>query len=111
MEKICMIYVTASDRAEAEKIASKLVSLRLAACVNVYDDVVSLYRWEGKVRRDSEASLIIKTREFLFPRVRAEVREMHSYDNPCILAVPVAAVDGEYAEWIIRETEQKEGVE
>jgi len=111
MEKICMIYVTASDRAEAEKIGSKLVSLRLAACVNVYDDVVSLYHWEGKERRDSEASLIIKTREFLFPRVRAEVREMHSYDKPCILAIPVSEVDAAYAEWVISETEQKEGTE
>jgi periplasmic divalent cation tolerance protein len=111
MEKICIIYVTAADRAEAERIGRKLVSMRLAACVNVYDNMTSIYRWDGEERRDTEAGLVIKTREFLFPRVRAEVRAMHSYDNPCILAVPVETADGQYAEWIMNETAQQEGDE
>ncbi len=105
MEKLCLVYVTASCRDEAIKIGKKMVSLKLAACANVFDNVFSFYRWEGKEQEDSEAVLIMKTKESLFDRLEKAVKELHSYSCPCVLAVPIVHANDEYAEWIKRETE------
>ena len=107
MEKLCIVYVTASGKDEAVKIGEKLVSLRLAACVNVFDNVRSFYRWEGKEQKDDEAVLVIKTREALFPELEKAVREMHSYSCPCIEAIPVLHVNEDYAHWVINETQRE----
>jgi periplasmic divalent cation tolerance protein len=88
LEKLCIVYVTASGKDEAVKIGEKLVSLRLAACVNVFDNVRSFYRWEGK-------------------ELEKAVREMHSYSCPCIEAIPVLHVNEDYAHWVINETQRE----
>jgi periplasmic divalent cation tolerance protein len=99
-----MIYVTASSREEAESIGKRLVSMRLAACANVFDEVNFFYRWEGKEESTGGAVLILKTREDLFGKVEEEVKKLHSYSCPCILAIPVIRANGEYTDWIMRET-------
>lgn len=104
MEKLCMVYVTASGRDEATEIAEKVVSLRLAACANVYDGVTSFYQWEGEEEKGQEATLLIKTKESLLPELSKTIKESHSYSCPCILALPVIYADKDYADWIIRET-------
>jgi len=83
-----MVYVTAGDKGEAERIGGEIVKLRLAACVNVLDGMGSIYWWKGKVEREEEAVLILKTRQDLVEEVIAKAREMHSYENPCIIAYP-----------------------
>lgn len=103
-EKLCMVYVTASDKDEARKIAEKVVSMRLAACANIYDGVTSIYWWEEKVQDDQEATLIMKTRESLLPQLKDAVRGAHSYSCPCIVAIPIVFADKEYSDWIIKET-------
>jgi len=100
MEKLLMVYVTASDRKEAEKIAKKTVSLRLAACANVYDGMNSFYMWDGKMQSDNEAVIILKTKESLLPELKKKVKELHSYSCPCFLAIPVVYADEEYAAWM-----------
>ncbi|MFC1548636.1 divalent-cation tolerance protein CutA [Candidatus Omnitrophota bacterium] len=105
MDRICMVYVTASNKDEALAIGKKIVSMRLAACSNIHDGVKSFYRWEGKEQEDEEAVLIMKTRESLLPELEKAVKEAHSYTCPCIVAVPTAYVSKEFEEWILSETE------
>jgi periplasmic divalent cation tolerance protein len=104
MEKICLVYVTASGKEEAEKIGEELLSRRLAACVNIFENVVSFYRWEGKEENAEESVLVLKTKETLLDELEKAVKELHSYSCPSILAVPVIHAGKEYAGWISAET-------
>ena len=100
----CMIYVTTSNRQEAINIARQLVKSRLAACANVLPDVTSIYRWQGALQEDSEAVLIVKTRRDLVDKVTAKVKELHSYDCPCVVSLRLEGGNEEYFEWITKET-------
>lgn len=101
----CSVYVTASDRDEAVRIGRALVEDRLAACANVIDGARSLYRWEGEVRDDSEAVLILKSRAELMDALANRVKEMHSYDVPCIVSWPILDGNAEYLSWLAAETD------
>ncbi len=107
MEKLCMIYITAFGKEEAEKIGEAIVTKRLAACANVYDNITSFYWWDDKMQNGSEAVVILKTRESLFSEITKEVRNIHSYACPCIASIPLTRVSDDYAEWILRETKIK----
>ncbi len=100
----CFIYVTASNSEEARRIARALVEARLAACANVIDRVTSVYWWQGEVQEDDEAVLIAKTREDLVDDLTAKVKELHSYDCPCVVALPVTGGNAEFLDWIAAET-------
>lgn len=104
MEKLAMVYVTASSRKEAVKVGQEMVSLRLAACANIYGSVTSFYRWEGKEESSDEATLILKTKESLLEDLSKAIKEMHSYSCPGIVAIPIIFADEEYAQWIISAT-------
>ena len=97
-------YVTARDREEALRIGRALVEERLAACVNVLDGMQSIYRWEGRVEEASEAVLIVKTDSGRTRAVIDRVKELHSYDCPCVVFWPLAGGNPEYLEWIRRES-------
>ena len=99
-----MVYVTTSSRAEADVIANALVEGRLAACVNVFGEIQSTYRWQGKVESATEVSLIAKTRRALFDEVCAKVKSLHSYDVPCIVAYPMVVGDAHFLQWVNAET-------
>jgi len=105
MEKLCMVYVTASGKEEAMKIGEELVSIRLAACANVFDGIMSFYRWEGEQQKEQEATLIMKTKESLLPALEKAVKELHSYSCPCIVAIPIIYASKEFADWVARETQ------
>lgn len=98
------LYVTARDRAEALSIGRTLVSERLVACVNVLDGLRSIYWWDGAVQEEDEACLVAKTRQELVEKVVARVKELHSYDVPCIVALPVADGNPDFLDWIAAET-------
>ena len=98
------IYVTASSRHEALSIGRTVVGERLAACANVLDGMTSIYWWERSVQESDEASLILKTRGELVERLTARIRELHSYECPCVVAMPIAAGNPAYLEWISQET-------
>ncbi|MFH1394598.1 MAG: divalent-cation tolerance protein CutA [Candidatus Omnitrophota bacterium] len=102
MEKLCLVYITASNRQEAENIGEKIVSSKLAACANISDSLSSFYCWDGQMQNDTEAVLVLKTKESLLEKVRAAVKELHSYECPCFLAIPVIYADKQYAEWMLR---------
>lgn len=95
-----VVLVTAGSLREAEKIANHIVKQRLAACVNIVSSVSSIYWWKGKVARDRETLLVIKTRKKMFAKLRDAVLEAHSYTMPEIIALPVIAGSPAYLKWI-----------
>ena len=99
-----VVFVTASSRKEAKAIAASLVNQRLAACATVVGVVESLYRWQGKVERSFEAMLVIKTTMRRFPGLEREVRAMHSYKVPEIIALPIVRGSRGYLTWIRDQT-------
>ena len=99
-----MVYVTVPDLAQAEHIAKTVVTDRLAACANILPAMQSVYHWQGKIETGAEVVLIFKTREALFSPLRDKVKELHSYETPCIIALPITAGDQTYLDWIIAET-------
>ena len=95
-----VVLVTAPDLRVARRLADALVGERLAACVTALPGARSTYRWKGKVERAREVVLMIKTRASLAKRVERRVRDLHPYDVPEILALPVAAGEARYLRWI-----------
>ena len=96
-----LVLVTCGSRKEARKIARALVGQRLAACVSeIGVPVASTYRWKGKIESANEFLLLIKTTKKRFAAVRDAVRELHSYEVPEIIALPIAAGSRDYLGWI-----------
>ena len=95
-----VVFVTAPGAEDASRIGRALVEEGLCACANVVGSIRSIYRWEGEVRDDAEALLVLKTRDALFARLEARVRELHSYDVPEIIALPITAGSEPYLLWI-----------
>lgn len=105
MERAVFVYTTYPSIVEAEQAGRALVERRLAACVNILPNMVSLYQWEGKVERGEEVVMIVKTRASLAEAVEAAVKAMHSYTTPAILVIPLENVEQTYLGWIMAETE------
>jgi periplasmic divalent cation tolerance protein len=99
-----MIYVTTSSPEEALRIGRAVVADRLAACANVLPGITSVYRWQGEVQEEGETALILKTRSDLVERLTARVKELHSYDCPCVVALPIAGGNPDFLQWIAEET-------
>ncbi len=104
MEDFIVILVTASSEGEAKKIARSLVEKRLAACVNIIKDVQSVFRWKGKILDEKELLLIIKTRKKLYKNVEEEIKTLHAYEVPEIIALPIISGSKDYLYWIDSET-------
>jgi periplasmic divalent cation tolerance protein len=98
--EIYMIYTTTKDGDEARRIGEHLVKQGLAACVNIFDRMNSIYTWEGALQHDTEAVMIAKTVKAKVTAIIETVREMHSYDCPCVLALPVADGNPDFMGWI-----------
>lgn len=99
MEHI-VVFVTTANREEAEKIGKTLVEEKLAACANIVSDIQSVYWWKGIVESAGEVFVMLKTRKSLFPRVAARVKELHSYEVPEVIALPIVTGSEEYLAWI-----------
>ncbi len=99
-----LVLTTTGSRAEADKIANALVDRRLAACVNIVGPISSTYRWQGKVEAAEEFLLLIKTTEAKFERVRATIRELHSYELPECIEIAIEDGSAEYLRWIEENT-------
>ncbi|MFZ4790443.1 MAG: divalent-cation tolerance protein CutA [Candidatus Competibacteraceae bacterium] len=99
-----VVYCTCPDQGVAERIAEAVVAERLAACVNLIPGVTSVYRWEGQLQRDAEWLLIIKTRSAVYPQLEARIRQLHPYQVPEIIALPIQAGSAAYLDWIAANT-------
>lgn len=95
-----LVYITCPDFKEAQKIATAVVEERLAACGNILPSMHSIYRWQGKVEEAGEVVLLLKTNEATYPRLEARVLELHSYDCPCVVALPLQHGSKAYLAWI-----------
>jgi len=102
--EVILILITVPDAKSAECISTLLVDKRLAACVNTISGVSSLYRWEGKLNRDDELILMIKTVKENFDKICLTVISIHPYDMPEIIAIPIVSGATQYMEWIKNET-------
>ena len=100
-EAAVVVMMTAGSREEAARLAEMLVGARLAACVQILPEMESIYRWEGAVRREPEVLLLAKTTAGRFTELEREVRALHSYETPEIVALPVAAASAPYLEWLV----------
>ena len=98
--KHIVVFITASGRREADKIGGALLKKKLAACVNTVSGVRSRYWWKGKIESAAECLLVVKTSAGSFPALEKEVRRLHSYTVPEIIAVPVVAGSKAYLEWL-----------
>ncbi len=95
-----IVLTTTGSLDEAEKIAHALVERRLAACVNIVGPIHSVYRWQGKVESAPEHLLLIKTMAAQFDALAKAIRELHSYDLPECIQLPIEGGSAEYLEWI-----------
>ena len=106
-EKLCWVYMTAGSLEEAKNISQKLVEQNLAACVNLLENMTSIYKWEDKLEKGQEVVMIVKTRKTLMPQLINIVTKHHSYECPCVLELPIQGGNPEFLRWIATETEQK----
>ena len=104
MAEIKLIYVTVASNEEAEKIARVVVSERLAACANILGSIQSVYHWNGKLERTTEVAMLLKTQELVVDTLVARIRQLHSYDCPAIVVVPVLGGNPEFLAWVASET-------
>ncbi|SDB47393.1 divalent cation tolerance protein [Desulfonatronum thiosulfatophilum] len=99
-----MVYMTAENLDQAKVIARELIENRLAACVNVLEGMRSMYHWEGSIEESREVVVLAKTREELLPDLTRRVREVHTYDCPCIVSWPLTGGHQPFLDWIGKET-------
>lgn len=104
--EVVLIYATFPSMKVAETIGGSLVERRLAACVNILPAMTSIYVWEGKLSRDSEVAMLIKTRATLADTVITEARKLHPYANPALVVLPVSGGSADFLTWIASETRQ-----
>ena len=95
-----VVFMTAANGEEATRLAEMLVGAHLAACVQILPEIESVYRWQGNIERHAEVLLLAKTTQTKFDELEKEVRALHSYDTPEIIAVPVVAGSAPYLDWL-----------
>jgi periplasmic divalent cation tolerance protein len=96
----CQVTTTLPDRAAAERLAATLVEERLAACAQVLGPVSSTYHWQGEIERAEEWYCHLKTTSARLPALQARIRELHTYEQPEIVALPIVGGDTGYLRWI-----------
>lgn len=104
---LSVVYVTAPDGNVADVLGTKLVEAKLAACVNILPGITSIYKWEGKLNKDIEHLLIIKTRSDLLPSLTDFVKANHPYDTSEVIATPVTGGSEAYLSWALGQTKER----
>lgn len=100
------LYVTCKDRQQAMDIANTMVAERLVACANLLGPISSVYWWDGKVQQGDEFALLLKTRDQLVEPATNRIKQLHSYDVPCVVAYPITGGNLDFLNWITAETKQ-----
>lgn len=95
-----MVLLTAANGEEAVRLADMLIGAHLAACVQILPEMESVYRWQGKIERQPEVLLLAKTVRSKFDELEKQVRALHSYETPEIIAVPIVAGSTPYLDWL-----------
>lgn len=98
------ILCTVPDSVSAERIAARVINAKLAACVNIVPGIESVYEWQGKIERSQEILLIFKTHATCYIQLEQKLVELHPYDTPEVIALPIAQGLAEYLSWIGKST-------
>ena len=110
-EEYCEVVVTGPDAEWLAGFTRTLVEERLAACGHNLAGVRSIYRWDGAVQDEQEARVALHTRRSLVPAIVERTAELHPYDVPCVIALPVVGGHPDYLDWVVRETREPDGGE
>jgi periplasmic divalent cation tolerance protein len=102
MEPI-LLYITASTREEAISISHELLGLRLVACTNISEHITSMYHWQNEIEHKSEAVIVAKSLRMHLEAIVAKVKGMHSYNIPCIIAMPILGGNQDFLDWAVQE--------
>ncbi|SHG27804.1 divalent cation tolerance protein [Fodinibius roseus] len=105
-----LVYITTGSKQEAKAIGRSLVEEKLAACVNIVDGMESIYQWEGEIVEDQETILIAKTPYHNVKELTERVKELHSYDCPCVISLQLTEQEGneEYQHWLIKSSKKQQ---
>lgn len=95
---------------KGEEVATKLVEEGLAACVNLLPEIRSVYKWQGQVHKDSEELLVIKTADWLFSKLEQRIKEVHPYEVPEIICLPITQGHAPYLAWVSENLKEKDTV-
>ncbi|RLF27590.1 MAG: divalent-cation tolerance protein CutA [Thermoplasmata archaeon] len=101
---VAVVYTTIDNMHDAKKIARSLVEEKLAACVNIIPNIESIYRWKGKIDEDNEYILIAKTTDGNVKKTIRKIKELHTYELPDIIVLPIIGGLREYLDYIVDET-------
>ena len=104
MTDAVLVLTTLPTADAAAQIAKAVVGEKLAACANILPALRSIYRWQGQVQDESEVLVLLKTQRVHYARLKARILELHPYDVPEVLAIPVEQGHAAYLDWIARET-------
>ncbi|MFZ3002298.1 MAG: divalent-cation tolerance protein CutA [Undibacterium umbellatum] len=104
-DNLILVLTNMPDRDAAKKLARHIVAEKLAACVNISPDILSIYNWDGEQQADTEVQLMIKTRQACYAGLEALILSQHPYDLPEIIAIPLLAGLPAYLDWVRKETE------
>jgi len=99
-----LVFTTLPNADAALELARNLVQERLAACANIMPAIRSIYKWQGKIQDENEVLVLLKTKHDQFERLKSRILELHPYEVPEVLAIPVEQGYGAYLEWLTRET-------
>lgn len=100
-----LVLTNLPDRAAAEKLADALIEKRVAACINILAPCRSVYRWQGAVQHDEEHPVLIKSTQAAYPALEAQIRALHPYELPEIVAVPIERGLPAYLDWVAAQTQ------
>ncbi len=104
MGEFVLVYITTKDLEEAKKIAKALVEEKVVACANIIPKIESSFRWKGEMETQGETAIIAKTKKELSEKVIERVKEIHSYEIPCIITIPIEGGNPDFLKWIEEET-------
>ena len=106
MTDLLMVYITCDSVDQAKQIGRHLLEKRVAACINIYPNMMPMFFWppkSGKIDESNEVMLIAKTVERKYSELENEITKIHTYDTPCVIALPVAHVNKKYYDWLVGE--------
>ena len=100
MAKVFVVFSTIDNKESAERIAHDIVNQQLAACVNIISNITSIYKWKGNVEHAAEHLMVIKTSENRLPNLMEQIKELHPYEVPEIIAFPIEHGYPPYLDWV-----------
>ncbi len=101
-----VVFITAGSKEEAARIADALVEKKLAACVIIVSEVKSVFSWKGRIEKEKEALLIVKSKSSVFGKLVKQVKKIHKYEVPEIIALPIVDGSRDYLDWMDREVKK-----